>query len=869
MANDADDAAVLTSDKERSYLEAVEKGDAAAVKSFLRDADFNKNVEDSNGWNAADIAIINRQLDILRSLLQHQVNIGNALLRAVDTGFVKAVAVICEHAQTLKDRGHDVINGSTDSKEFPPGVTPIILGAHRNNYDVCKILLNNGANLESAEQEDKLGKTHGLSRSLKQLQMYRALTSESYICLTSKDPISRAFQLSHKLQKMAKKEVHFGQEYEKLREDCEQFAADLLTHTRNEHEITTVLTHGPQVWRNAEAIDTIKPHKALEAVKYEQKKFVTHPNCQQLLYNRWYYGLKDWEDYSSTHKVLFVLAVMFGYPFLSLAYIVWPFKRLNELIHTPFVKFLMHVASSLAFLFLIILVLLRVETWDQVGFAAFIPTSKGNTSKAKEFLTLLDESHGRNPTQVEIVMLIFIVGITWREVKEIWSGGLHEYCQDSWNVLDIIQISLYWISYIFFFYAMGKRAAAPPEKEPDVSEWFNTTASNLVLNELTSYVETNSKNLSANLTPENVRAFSNGLYFVILDLFNIAKPEIITRMQWPGDDPNIIAEAFFALANIISFLRLLHIMVINRHIGPLQISLWGMFYDIAKFLVIFFLMLLAFAIGLTQLYKFYASDWSFNCITELVAGEEHKKWECTNAFDGVLMTIRTLFWSLFGLIDLEVLGVEADHGVTVNTGEFAFALYHGLAIIVLLNALIAMMSNTYTRVEENADREWKFYRTQMWMGYFEEGATVAPPFNIIPSFKTIKKIICCKTQCRQQKRKRDNSSKIAELQTEYETVVSRLMSRYISDKRSDGYEDEEDATKAVTQHDILVLKQELSSFRYDYSDSMAQLNKAVSRILKRLDSLADLDHQEEDGDSGPAPSTDSASSYGTAVEVAR
>ena len=39
-------------------------------------------------------------------------------------------------------------------------------------------------------------------------------------------------------------------------------------------------------------------------------------------------------------------------------------------------------------------------------------------------------------------------------------------------------------------------------------------------------------------------------------------------------------------------------------------------------------------------------------------------------------------------------------------------------------------------LQEKADVEWKFARSKLWISYFEEGATVPPPFNIVPSPKT-------------------------------------------------------------------------------------------------------------------------------------
>ena len=61
----------------------------------------------------------------------------------------------------------------------------------------------------------------------------------------------------------------------------------------------------------------------------------------------------------------------------------------------------------------------------------------------------------------------------------------------------------------------------------------------------------------------------------------------------------------------------------------------------------------------------------------------------------------TLFWSLFDLADTEELEVHPTAGMvfTESVGLILYASYLIIAVVVMLNALIAMMSNTYTRVE--------------------------------------------------------------------------------------------------------------------------------------------------------------------------
>jgi len=39
-------------------------------------------------------------------------------------------------------------------------------------------------------------------------------------------------------------------------------------------------------------------------------------------------------------------------------------------------------------------------------------------------------------------------------------------------------------------------------------------------------------------------------------------------------------------------------------------------------------------------------------------------------------------------------------------------------------------------LQERADTEWKFARSKLWISYFEEGGTVPPPFNVIPTPKS-------------------------------------------------------------------------------------------------------------------------------------
>ena len=59
----------------------------------------------------------------------------------------------------------------------------------------------------------------------------------------------------------------------------------------------------------------------------------------------------------------------------------------------------------------------------------------------------------------------------------------------------------------------------------------------------------------------------------------------------------------------------------------------------------------------------------------------------------------TLTWASLDMVTLDSLGVFKDQSLIQIWSAILFTLYHAASLIVLLNMLIAMMSNSYQRVE--------------------------------------------------------------------------------------------------------------------------------------------------------------------------
>ena len=103
--------------------------------------------------------------------------------------------------------------------------------------------------------------------------------------------------------------------------------------------------------------------------------------------------------------------------------------------------------------------------------------------------------------------------------------------------------------------------------------------------------------------------------------------------------------------------------------------------------------------------------------------------------------MRTLFWALFNLspppnnIEPSISFKTASTPIIMSIVETMYASYYVTAVIVLLRMLVAMMTTSYRDIESRADIEWKYARSRLWMTYIEDGSTLPPPLNLLPSVK--------------------------------------------------------------------------------------------------------------------------------------
>ncbi|XP_050527847.1 short transient receptor potential channel 4-like [Daktulosphaira vitifoliae] len=206
----------------------------------------------------------------------------------------------------------------------------------------------------------------------------------------------------------------------------------------------------------------------------------------------------------------------------------------------------------------------------------------------------------------------------------------------------------------------------------------------------------------------------------------------LDRKYWPWYDPQLLGEALFALGTVMAFMRLLFLCHLNYYIGPMQISLGKVLNDFSKFMTFLIIIIVAFTTGLGTLYSYYLGMSQKDQETEKMSVQE-------DSFISISNTFKTLFWGIFCMTSLEAPEVVLanddnndvrQHYFTQFVGYMLFAVFEVLMVIVMINMLIAAMSDTFQRVVDNAEYEWLFGRTKVYVNYMLID-NLPPPFNLL------------------------------------------------------------------------------------------------------------------------------------------
>ncbi|BFZ03481.1 hypothetical protein BsWGS_06520 [Bradybaena similaris] len=830
---------VQLTDEERVFLNAAYLGDVGIVRQSLEDSaesSLNVNCVDYMGRNALHLAIDSEKLDVIEILLDNlSFNcIEEALLHAISKGATKIVKIIIEHPNFMagEDKlrrmgGGDAFFRLEEKSQFPPDITPLILAAHYNNHEIIQMFLSRNHTIEkphpiSCKCHDCVTKQNydSLKRSRSRLNAYRALASPAYMALSSPDPIMTTFELRQEMMKLAEVEKEFKSEYLNLVEQCMNFACELMDLCRGTQEVEAVLSESD------EGADRDPLARLKMAIRYMEKKFVAHPNCQQHMTSIWYGSEMGFlQSLNGLMQLIYLIIFLPAIPFMCVLYIIAPGSKFGAIMRCPVTKFITHTTSHMVFLILLSAATFRIPE-SNVAITRtddlYHPRHEHLSYEEKVQSLLKETLRPASPliTHVQRCIVFWVLGLLWIECKQIYSSGARSYIMDYYNAMDFAVLSMYLASSVLRFFTEYQ------VKEAD--RLFNGTniAVDLLRHKNLTYFDLFLADIKdAKRSPKN--------YFMEA-----------SRFQWDQYDPEIVSDVLFAIANVISFARTTQLMPAFEVLGPLQISLGRMVGDITRFMVLFTLVLFAFMVGLHNLYWYYgAQKIKMEVNGQLVAVQAAK------AFEGLQQTFFSLFWSMFGQVSISDIAINhpkqngvrqcmtldgdrskiycadgpftdveknstdttamplytADNPQMQNStflvetvGMYLFGIYHVVIIIVLINMLIAMMSHSFEDIQTDCDVEWKFARTKLWLNYMDDGSTLPVPFNMIPTPKSVVygwqaikdffnpqvEIIEHGRQKRQTflKKRREAVCKNLELkpdETSYSDIMHRLVKRYL------------------------------------------------------------------------------------------
>ncbi|KAM9775355.1 short transient receptor potential channel 1 isoform X1 [Syngnathus typhle] len=350
-------------------------------------------------------------------------------------------------------------------------------------------------------------------------------------------------------------------------------------------------------------------------------------------------------------------------------------------------------------------------------------------------------------------------GMVWSDVKRLWYEGLEDFLDESRNQLSFVMNSL--------------------------------------------YLATFALKIVANSKFKNV--------------------EDTERKNWDAFHPILVAEGLFAFANVLSYLRLFFMYTTSSILGPLQISMGQMLQEFGKFLGLFLLVLFSFTIGLTQLYGKDRKDPDKSPPSDCQG--IFCQQQSNDAFHTFMGTCYALFWYIFSLahVALFVTRISYTEELRSFVGALIIGTYNIVVVIVLTKLLVAMLHKSFRQIANHEDKEWKFARAKLWLSYFDDKCTMPPPFNILPSPKTVcylltsmSKWICSHTS--KGRVKRQNSLKewknLKQKRDEnYQKIMCCLVHRYLTSTRQ-----KMQSTDQATVENLNDLRQDLSKFRNEMRD---------------------------------------------------
>lgn len=218
----------------------------------------------------------------------------------------------------------------------------------------------------------------------------------------------------------------------------------------------------------------------------------------------------------------------------------------------------------------------------------------------------------------------------------------------------------------------------------------------------------------------------------------------VVLQWWPPSHLHCLfaRNVLLAVAMTLGFVQLLEFLTFHHLFGPWAIIIRDLMKDLGRFAVILVLFHTAFTMSFSAVCQpVYPDDpheeGSLDPNNTTDASKGHQEQDMNPLNVSVL-----LFFALFGLTEPDSLPtLERSPPAAAVVAHLVFGIYLVVTVIVLINLLIAMMSDTYQRIQAQSDMQWKFGRAVLIRDMSRKSGTPSP-FNLFTNLFFYAKILC-------------------------------------------------------------------------------------------------------------------------------
>ncbi|XP_050310455.1 serine/threonine-protein phosphatase 6 regulatory ankyrin repeat subunit A isoform X3 [Anthonomus grandis grandis] len=235
----------------------------------------------------------------------------------------------------------------------------------------------------------------------------------------------------------------------------------------------------------------------------------------------------------------------------------------------------------------------------------------------------------------------------------------------------------------------------------------------------------------------------------------------------------------FALSFLLACVQILDFLSFHHLFGPWAIIIGNLMKDLARFLAVLAIFVFGFSMMFVALNQPFDTDGRKRTTgifkDEVIALDGDAEWitmdnvprprasikkkrppieqDTIGMIMNPLLAFELLFFAVFGQTTYDELIVKPLRGSgttyrpnwTENLFKVVFGIYMLVSVVVLINLLIAMMSDTYQRIQAQSDIEWKFGLSKL-IRNMHRTTTAPSPINLITTWLFYLVDICKKRE---------------------------------------------------------------------------------------------------------------------------